>query len=1178
MTLPPDSSNHSIDTPHKDHPLKIHLFGSPAVFYHGERLEIRRLIARGLLYHLAVQGRPVLRTNLAFFFWPELSKEKARARLRDYLSKIKNTLPDPSLLITDTQTVSLDFKRVYVDTLAFQKLFESTNRGSGARSASTPLPTATYQTLLQLADFHPGPKFLLEMDEIDSGEVSSWLENIRRQLKSDYRSIILRLFFYERSEGNFNQAIHWLHRALTFDPADEVVNTLLMKVLLDNGQREHAQKHFEQYAREKNHVLSPELESLKISLFKDVQNLSPAEAHPWPLHRTFNIPYIGQDEILAKANRIYAKGGGLLLLGETGAGKTRLVKEIHYRVTPHPNLLLATCKLHETDSPFHPWIELIRTHTPDDLWMQLPTEKASLLSMIIPELKSRRQDLEPEPDTITGHMRGNLFDAIYFLLEKIENNLPSMLFLDNIHWADQSSFDFIQYVLSHSLFRKSNHLIIMTAQKEELKPDMMNSLKAYPNHVLEQVELTGLSEPHVSELLRNLAPREPSKKFIEQITHASGGNPLFLLELMHEVLETPNPKFDSLPDLPLPKTIQGLFQRRLRGLSPDAVEVLGCAAVVGVQFDTKIVERAVGYPVDRFVDALEELVAANLLTPTEEESSSAYTFLHEKFRDNFLTGIPAPRLKFLHRRVAEALTDSANGDTEKIATILAQHYTAAGEYSQAFDFWVQSAVYAYKLTSIEEAFAFFERAKDLIPRVNTISDEQLYTLYSRWTDAMNFRDNPVEVDRISQEWLSIGRQRNSDLLIGSALDSLSDACFTANQFEQGLDYTEQAIPYLERTDNIYELLLAKSHRGAFLYMLGWIKESRDVFDATLAQIPASKDKNLILLESNIKMQIGTVDVFMGRPVKGLYQLEQALEHKENILAPTVVTNIYAVMGLAHYLRGEFKSGYEICAKAIELGEHIGYTRMYGYACAYMALNAHYLGYLGDAWEFANKARDIGENYGHHEISALAYRTLGVTYQRLSDHSHAIEYLSKGLEVAGEHFVALELMTLLGYSLASIGQVEEGLQYLHQAKNTSSQLDLGCISIFAEMFLLLVESQHSSVDDVFLERLEVALVEAKIRSMNRAVALLNFPFVRINQNPAFILRQLDEILQAATRLSDPLLQLLILKRIIVRKKEYDMPYKKETEQLTTIIKSLAPQAAGKPFEKAWENYSRAIQNA
>lgn len=1177
MSQPPASPSHSTDSANKVHLLEIRLFGTPIVCYRGKWLKISRLISRGLLYYLAVQGRPVGRTSLAVLFWPELPIDQARARLRDYLSKIKKTLPDPSLLITDTQTVSLDFTRIYVDYLAFQELFESTNRKAWAFPTSTPLPKVIYQTLLQLANFDPDPDFLPEMDEINSSEVSSWLGDISRQLKNNFRSIIQHLYFYEHQQGNLNQAIHWLYRALSFDPADEDVNRLLIKTLQDTGQREQAQKHFEQYASEMNYELSPEMEALKISLFNGVQGISPAETHSWPLHPTFNTPYTGQDEILAQANRIYARGGGLLLLGEAGAGKTRLVKEIHQRVAPHPNLLLVTCKHHEIETPFHPWIELFRIHTPREVWMQLPPEKASLLNRAFPELNSWRKNLKLESETITGQIPGDLFDAFYFLLEKIENNLPTMLYLDNIHWADQSSHDFIQHVLSHSLFRRANRLIIMTAQREELKPEVANALKSHSNHVLEQIELPRLDESQVSEIVRHLAPN-PSKEFIQQIRHASGGNPLFLLELMREVLDTPNPKFDSLPDLPLPKTIQEVFQRHLQSLSPDAVEVLGCAAVIGDEFDARIVEKVVAYTADRFVDALEELVAANLLNSTEGGEFSTYTFLHEKFRESLVTEIPTPRLKLLHHRIADTLANSVNGDTEMLAVILAQHYHAAGEYSQAFDYCVQSALYAYKLTSIKEAFTFFERAKALIPKVVAISDKQLYTLYSKWSDLMINQDNPIEAERISQEFLSVGRQRNSDLLIGTALDRLGAACFSANQFEQGLDYSGQAIPYLERAGNIYELLLTKSHQGEYLYMLGRVKESKAVFDAALKQIPASKDKNFIALESSILMETGTVDVFMGHPVKGLHSLEQALEHRENIIAPAFVTNIYTIMGLAHYLRGEFKSGYEICAKAIELGEHLGYKRMCGYAYAYRALNAHYLGYLGEAWDFAEKARKIGDVYGHPEISALAFRTLGVTHQRLFDYGNAIEYFSKGLEVAGDHFVSLELMTHLGYSLTRIGQVKEGLEYINQAKKISSQLELGCISIFAEIFALIAESQLGIDNDLMMERLEVALIEAKIRSMNRAVALLNIPFITSNQNPHFILRQLNENLQDATRLSDPVLQMLLLSRIIILKRKQAMPDKSESEQLITILEALAPQAAGKPFEKAWENYSRTIQAA
>ncbi len=142
---------------------------------------------------------------------------------------------------------------------------------------------------------------------------------------------------------------------------------------------------------------------------------------------------------------------------------------------------------------------------------------------------------------------------------------------------------------------------------------------------------------------------------------------------------------------------------------------------------------------------------------------------------------------------------------------------------------------------------------------------------------------------------------------------------------------------------------------------------------------------------------------------------------------------------------------------------------------------HNLGLLDEAWEHANQALNIGQTYSHYEISALAYRTFGNTYMQLGDYQSAIEYFQKGIQVAGEHYVALELMTLLGYSLAAIGQVKEGLEYLTRAYETASQLHLGSISVYARSILLFTQHLHNVNNSSLLEEIEQALADAKSRS-------------------------------------------------------------------------------------------------
>ncbi len=150
--------------------------------------------------------------------------------------------------------------------------------------------------------------------------------------------------------------------------------------------------------------------------------------------------------------------------------------------------------------------------------------------------------------------------------------------------------------------------------------------------------------------------------------------------------------------------------------------------------------------------------------------------------------ISPARKRLLHAKIAGTLEQYLGDHTEIQAAWIANHYQASGNLLKAFEFWIQAAQHAYSLFSIQEATDAFSNAERIIPREPGLSEDQLYQLYASWTDMAFENDNQETLFRINETLLSLGRDRNSDLLIGTAYDGLSDAYFTSNQFEKGLQF------------------------------------------------------------------------------------------------------------------------------------------------------------------------------------------------------------------------------------------------------------------------------------------------------------------------------------------------------------------------------------------------------
>ena len=1156
--------------------LEIRLFGTPAILHNGQPLEVSRKMTRAMLYFLAANVQPVGRARLATFFWPDLSDGKSRERLRDNLAKLRSSLPEPTLLQTTPQTVSLDHSRISVDYLKFKELQKQVGNFTWMVTPSATVPLAAYNAMAAIAELWSEPGFISGVNLFDSTEADNWLAMTRQRLENEYMTVIQHLFYHERATGNLQGAAQWLNKALKIDPFNEEVYLLLVNSLLANGQQVEARKQFANYQKTMGQdfgsQLTEEFEALKEKFSAELEEILPHEEHPWPVRSDFNVPYVGQGKILSRVEAMYKKGGAVMVFGETGAGKTRLAQEVHNRANPHPKLILTSCQPDKFDVPFYPWIELLRTHVTREEWLRFPPRWVSTLSIILPELATLRQDLEPVSGEITAYSRQELFDVLYDVLKFLSQGIPVMLLLEDVHWADETSCEFLPYLLDHTLFRNPNRLLLMTSRIEEQNERINKFLHPMPGRVLERAYLEQLTESDVADLAMYFFDRTPSQEFVEKVTTNSGGNPFFILETFQAILDSPEEfSIQDATNLPVSSNVYQLIQYRLERLSPDAHEILLIAAILGSHFDVETLEKAVGIMPDRFVSAVEDLEDARLIVQVQESKKLRYAFVHENIRECLLRDLPALRSKRLHYKIARALEDTARGQTDEIAITLAQHYEKAEEFTLAFIYWIQGADHAFWLTSVNEALRAFDRARELIRVARNLTDEQLYELYTKWADAVTYLDNPDEVEKLGQELLEFGQERKSDLLIGTALDRLSDACFELNEFERGLEYVIEAAPYVQRAGNLYEIILVQAHRGVFLYMLGKFQEARKLLYDALERIPPEHDERFGKLFSNLHYQVGIVEVLMGYPTKGLEMLKHALEHRHKTPVPVEVMSIYAAMGLAYFLKGEFKAGWAVCTTAIELGEQMEYRRMLGYAYGYGALNSLYLGLMDETWVLASHALDIGKTYRHPEISSLAYRSMGGIYLRLEDYQTAIEYFQKGIQVAGKHFVALENMSLLGYALAITGQVEEGLRTLENAYQLSFQSRLDSISVYAQSLQLYIQFKQGNRNSKLLEDVELVLVNAKLRAINRAIVILSSPTISISQRATDNFRQLNNSLHDATRMSDPLAEIYILLSIIEFKKKQDIPWQVEADRLNNIFIELAPRAKEMPFENAWQKF-------
>ncbi len=1039
--------------------LEIRLFGAPEVLWNNAPLSLQRRANRAMLFYLAAQGRAVDRDALTELLWPHTSLKDGRARLRETLSRLRDSLPAENLVVATPDTITLDFSQARVDYLDFMRLANTIASTPWRIPPEMPLPPSLYEMMSRLTALFRLPGFLNTGDADFSPTLSAWRDGINNTTRLMTLRCMDRLFEHGLVSSNVEEALDRLHAAIHIDPFNEERQARFLVTMLNAGLLQPARKHYQSlenlYRNELNLPLPEEIAALKARLFDDSRPAG-KNVPTWPLRRTLKAPFVGRESSLSDLRRHFISGGGVIILGEAGSGKTRLVQEFYKRLSPSPRLMMGVCRPMASNLPFQPWIDLLRRCMLPHEWNALPPAWFAPLARLMPELYEMRPTLEHYRSEVE-HPRSVFFEAVRQILLIASSSAPVIVFIDDVHWADDSSLGLLAYLLEQGFFTGRHGFLIMTSRLEEHNASLDRLLSASYLNRVNPIQLGQLSPEEIGQLVYHVLREPPPPGFAERLAREVGGNPFAILETIGAFLDRPTrPSLAEIPRLPLVSGVHQMILARLRMVSREGRDVLRAAALYGGSLNIEMLARVVSLPEAVVARVFVELEALHFIQPESSDGTGNYTFVHEKFRESLLQDISPAQNYLFNRRIAEVLVADFDAHGPAQAAIIAQHFEAAGLFPQAFDYWVKAAQYAYRLAAVSKATELYKRAERLIARVSGLTEEQLYTLYASWSDMASVNDDAETLFRINKMLLSYGEERGSDLLMGIAYDGLGVARVTEKKFAEGLDFAQQSLTHLEKSSYRHEYLKAHTHYGINLMMLGRLNESLQWFTGVLASVNDVTndvtDPRILRARGSLLYHLSLVCTLSGQPALGLDYATQCLADHTRLGWAYGQVSAYAVLGMANYYLGQYEAGYQACLKGIAQSENIQGWRMPGYLYAFAAHLALELGLLGPAWDYGQQTIFFGETHQNDELLALGYKAHGDIYLRLRQAARAVEIYQQGLTLAGEHFVALEYLYRLGHALAQLGMAD-GRQYLAQSIERAEAIGLRTISANARLLRL-----------------------------------------------------------------------------------------------------------------------------
>lgn len=469
---------------------------------------------------------------------------------------------------------------------------------------------------------------------------------------------------------------------------------------------------------------------------------------PRALDVTEAVPFVGRDDAFDTVTSAWKEAasdrrGAMLVSGEPGIGKTRLVCELARAVhADGATVLFGRCD-EDLGVPYQPFAEalgaFVEQYPTDHVRDQLGPYAADL-ARLVPELSSRLTRLEAplraEPET----ERYRLFEAFDLFLATTSAIAPVLLILDDLHWAEQATLLLLRHLARST--RQARVLVLGTYRDTDLGrghplAEMLADLRREPS--VERLDLHGLGAVEVAAFMEAAAGHtldEAGSDLARRLHTETEGNPFFVGQVLRSLTESgalvqEGGRWVTSPDavVRLPEGVREVIGRRLTRLPDATLRVLELAAVMGRQFDTRLLVDAAEVDREGVLDALERAEEAHLIEGVPG-LPGRYAFVHALVRSTLAEELATTRRLRLHRRIGEAL--ESRQDDESVLPELARHFAEAaslGEGAKAARYGVLAAQAAWRRLAYEDAAQLCEQAMSALDPGDPAMDAALAALF-----------------------------------------------------------------------------------------------------------------------------------------------------------------------------------------------------------------------------------------------------------------------------------------------------------------------------------------------------------------------------------------------------------------------------------------------------------------
>jgi diguanylate cyclase (GGDEF)-like protein len=729
--------------------------------------------------------------------------------------------------------------------------------------------------------------------------------------------------------------------------------------------------------------------------------------------------------------------GILLITGETGIGKTRLLQEIlktnDLKSLEKYEVILTPLT---TSIMLFPFREILREglHRNPEIVDKLTPPSRKELAKLYPHSKTF------EDDQIYVVDKYALFESFSEYIQALAQN-KILFVIENLQWADRYSVELLQYLLMN--ININNFIVIATIRSEDIifKPHF-KTLKLLRSEVnFCEVKVKHLNQMEIEELLFNFFDHELDRSLVELVYHKTAGNPFFIGEIIqhfirHGKIYWNGNKwvFDSSIKVEVPATIAMAVEMKIANMNKLMREVVEYMAVFGMPINLETLELILSRPNNEITEIILLLIECTIL---KRDETGKYWF-HENIIAEVIYEIMDPeKRKRIHHQIAKILKEYYPDRVEEIA----YHMYLSEEYEEALSYCIKAAEMAQNFYNFDSAISLYTNAINILEKKHE-KDHSIPLMELKFKRGILFKQSG-ESDQAIKDFQEVLKTAENLGNLHYQFDALLNL---ASIFMNKADF-KRALNHLTRANEIAKSFKDPKMEAEVLIKLGNYLDSRSKISRAFKFY--SKALNLAKRAGNKDLMVKTTSnlayiyLSLGKYEKALEYYHQALnlckEQKNTIYEAQISLNLGIVY--ANQLLREKAEEYFL--KAIEVAEKTKNVPLK--AIATHNLGLFYLHVMGDPDQAEKVLEQSLQTFyliGHKNTEISNLNSLSIIARRKGEFSKALNLLRKAWKLASEikdysqqYFIAYNQ----ALSLWETGKYSEAQKKLNKAEELLKKL-------------------------------------------------------------------------------------------------------------------------------------------